>query len=144
MPAYTATTRDLASALTGQPIRPGYAALRDVITIYDNDDSVSRRYAEEAMNAGHAAYWTSASYHNGVACMLCDRANLIHDLPGAIATLHVIHREGDALVGFLDRLIPLNQKAAEELSLAYAGTGTWRDVEELEMRRVRDCRKAVA
>lgn len=142
MNAYTRTAHDLAQALTAQPIRPGYVALRDVIAIYDNDDATSREIAEQAMNDGRPAFWSTCSYHDQVSCNFLNSVNSMHSFDAAVEMLHPVHREMERLLG---KLVPLNEAAAIELSNAYARhTATWRDPYELERRRVRDCRKAVA
>lgn len=142
MNVYSRTTRDLAKALTGQPIRPGYAALRDVIDIYDNDDATSREIAEQAMNDGRPAFWSMCSYHDQVSCNFLNSVNSMHSFDAAVEMVPAHQREMERLLG---KLVPLNEAAVTELSNAYARhTATWRDPFELERRRVRDCRKAVA
>jgi hypothetical protein len=133
-------TRSFASAVAGHEARGGYEALRQVVELYDNDDSFSREKAEEAFNEGRPAYWTMSSYSDAVSCLLVDAANMMHSLDAAL-DLHV--KADKRIEQFLGRLVPLNEEAAQELSEAYAKhTGTWRDIPDLLTRRVRDCRRA--
>ncbi|MEO3387355.1 hypothetical protein [Mesorhizobium sp. CAU 1741] len=141
MNAFTRTAESFASALAGHPVRGGYEALRQIVDLYDNDDAIAREYAEEAFNAGRAAYWSSATHHNAVACELLNAANRVGSLEDAIRAI-VPPFKRDRMQVYLDALVPLNEAAERELSVAYAKyTATWRDEPELAMRRVR---KAVA
>lgn len=130
------------SALAGHPVRGGYEALRQVIDLWDNDDAVARDYAEEAFNAGRAAYWSSATYHAAISKCLMNTANRIGSLEDAIR-VEVRPHQRDRMQEFLDVLVPLNEAAERELSVAYAKyTSTWRDEPELAMRRVRKAVRA--
>lgn len=137
MNSYVRNSRTFALVISGHSIRGGYEALRQVVDLYDNDDTVSLDYAEQAFDDGRPAYWSTASYHNQVACCLLNAANLMHSLDAAIDSVVRPHKR-DRLEAYLDTLIPLNADAETELSLAYARhTGTWRDEHELARRRVR-------
>lgn len=117
--------------------------LDDAATIYGNGYDDLRASAIEAIASGRAAFWTTSNYsatrtvdlpldlNRGVGI----RAALEHALPAWCA-----QNRAPAL----DTMVPLNRKAAEALSGAYATYGIWRTEEELEQRALRDCRKAVA
>ncbi len=141
MNAYVRNTANIALVLTGHPVRGGYEALRQIIDLYDNDDAVAREYAEEAFNAGRPAYWSSATHSAALTKCVMNTANRLGSLEDAIRIEVAPHRRWQ-VQDILDVLVPLNEAAERELSIAYSKyTGTWRDEPELAMRRVR---KAVA
>jgi len=115
----------------------------DAIEIYRNGYDDNRESAIGAIASGRAAYWTTSSYS----------ASRTVDLPLALNRgVSIAEALEEAFPGWrapyreeaLDTIVPLNRKAAIALSNAYARYGSWVDEEELEMRALRDCRKAVA
>jgi hypothetical protein len=116
--------------------------ISDCIKLYDNDDSLLRRYAHAAYDAGRAAYWTVVSYHSQKAASFANRANYLpQDHDGAYLLQAGIEAYGNASYGTrieaLDTLIPLNERAARDLAQAYADTGIWKDEDQLLARRLR-------
>ncbi|WP_309083748.1 hypothetical protein [Chelativorans sp.] len=129
-PGLTDVLAKLASGVAAPPL-----ALQDAITLY-GDDGVMRAMAMKAISAGRAAFWSSATYQSQRALCLCGNLNSGMSFADAMADAYR-HCSGAEKLRALDTLVPLNRKAAEALSLAYAGLGTWRDEHELLMRRVR-------
>lgn len=117
--------------------------LSDAIAVYGNGYDDLRDGAICAIALGRAAYWTTSSYSAARTVDLpfaLHRGLTIADaLEEAFPSWRAQYREAA-----LETLVPLNRKAAMALSNAYAKFGSWREEEELEMRVVRDCRKAVA
>ncbi len=116
--------------------------ISDCIKLYDNDDSLLRRYANQAFAKGEAAYWSVATYHSQKAAQLANRANYLpKDNDGAYLLQAGIEAYGNASFGTrieaLDTLIPLNERAARDLAQAYADTGIWKDEDQLLARRLR-------
>lgn len=118
--------------------------LIDAMEIYDNDDAVMRDRAIDAIAESRAAYWTAAKYHNAAAYSLCYALNDGVDIVRAIENTYPVWKI-DSRIPALETIVPLNRKAVNALALAYVEmSGEWRDDYELERRRLRDCRKAVA
>ncbi len=122
--------------------RVGRQRLDDACTIYRNEDYTSREKALDAFTEDRAAYWSMVTYHNQRGCRLLDALN------GGFTIAQAIHahwnRSDEDQMEALGALVPLNAKACEALSLAYAAMGTWADDGELEMRRLRAPRKMQA
>lgn len=128
------------------PIDEAFAArlrLNDAIDVYGNGYDDLRACAIEAIASGRPAFWTTSNYG----------ATRTVDLPLALNRGTGIRQALEAALPAwcaadrapaLDTIVPLDRKAATALSGAYASFGIWRDEEELEIRALRDCRKAVA
>lgn len=116
--------------------------LNDAIAVYANGYEDLRLGALCAIALGRAAFWTTSSYS---ACRTVDLPMALHRGLTIAAALE------DAFPNWcaadrhraLDTLVPLNRKATTALANAYARFGSWRDEEELEMRALRDTRRAV-
>lgn len=96
------------------------------------DDGMTN-YAVAAFEAGRAAFYSTASYHNQRALCLCDTANMTGDLLGAMRSEY--RYRDDARASGLNALVPLNDEAMSALIAAYSAIGVWRDAYELEARR---------
>lgn len=119
-------------------------SLIDAMEIYDNEDAVMRDRAIDAIAEGRAVFWTTAKYHNAAAYSLCYALNDGVDIVRAVENTYPAWKI-DSRIPSLETIVPLNRKAVNALSLAYAEmAGTWRDDYELERRKLRDCRRAVA
>lgn len=121
--------------------RIGRQRLDDCVDIYGNPDDVMRDFALAAFAEGRPAYWSTRRGHSQVAACLCSSANLMSSLEAAIG-FEFQPWQRDRIVPTLATLVPLNGAAAQELSEAYAARGIWRDVDELEVRRLRDLGRA--
>jgi len=127
------------------PIDEAFAAhlrLSDAIAVYGNGYDDLRASAIEAIASSRAAFWTTSNYGASRTVDLPLELNrgtgIRAALDQALPAWCAMKRETA-----LETIVPLNRKAAEALSGAYASFGIWRDEEELEMRALRDCRKAV-
>lgn len=117
--------------------------LLDAIDVYNNGYDDNRESAIDAIASGRAAYWTTSTYSAARTVDLplaLNRGVSIREALEQAFPAWCADRRPDAL----DTIVPLNRKAAIALSGAYASFGIWRDEAELEMRALRDCRKAVA
>ncbi|MGX9120296.1 hypothetical protein ACWTU6_27075 [Mesorhizobium sp. BHbsci] len=115
--------------------------LLDAIDVYNNGYEDIRESAIEAIAAERAAYWTTSTYSAArtvdLPLALNRGVNIREALEQAFPAWCADRREAA-----LETIVPLNRKAAFALSGAYASFGIWRDEEELEMRALRDCRRA--
>ena len=138
----TLPTRGIVNIVTDAERNPreGLRRLNAAISVYGNDDAQTKEYALDAYIDGRASFWTSATYHSQTAVCLCHAANLISSLEAAIDAEIPAHRSW-MVERMLDTLVPVNFAAAQELAKAYERVGSWRTCEELEDRRVRDCRR---
>lgn len=117
--------------------------LMNVIALYfpgEMVDSIDKADAIEALAAGRATFWTTSRYHSQRAQNLFARINSGMSIADALKRGYGFLPVHEQVAG-LDTLIPINFKAAVALSEAYEALGTFRDVAELEMRRVRGFRK---
>jgi hypothetical protein len=137
MNALAITVRDLTLTLE-RAAHDGTRRLKKAVAIYGNDFS-DKQKALDAFAAGRPAYWTTVSYHAVRAVSLMIAVNRGVEILAALESEYR-HCSNDQKLAALDTLVPLNAEAAEALSQAYARFGLWRDAEELEMRRVRNCR----
>jgi len=112
-----------------------------VVALYDNDDTIMRGGAIEAIAEGRAAYWTMAKYHNARAADLPLLLNAGVDIVRAIDGAYETRQESKHIA--LESIVPLNRKAVNELAKAYLHYGMSRDEAELEARRVRDPRPSL-
>ncbi|MER8925822.1 hypothetical protein [Mesorhizobium sp. M0859] len=117
--------------------------LLDSINVYNNSYDDIRASAVDAIAAGRAAYWTTSTYSAArtvdLPLVLNRGVSITTALEQAFPAWCADRREAA-----LETIVPLNRKAAVALSGAYARFGSWEDEAELEMRALRDCRKAVA
>ncbi|MER8959340.1 hypothetical protein [Mesorhizobium sp. M0701] len=117
--------------------------LLDAIDVYNNGYDDIRASAIDAIAAARAAFWTTSTYSAArtvdLPLALNRGVSIATALEQAFPAWCADRREVA-----LETIVPLNRKAAIALSGAYARFGIWRDEEELEMRALRDCRKAVA
>ncbi|MES0207892.1 hypothetical protein NKJ93_02180 [Mesorhizobium sp. M0028] len=116
--------------------------LLDAIDVYNNGYDDNRESAIEAMAACRAAYWTTSTYSAARTVDLPLTLNRGVNIRDALEHTFPVWC-ADRRPAALDTIVPLNRKAAVALSGAYASYGIWRDEELLEMRALRDCRKAV-
>ncbi len=101
---------------TAELNRDAIQALADAIDFHKNNDAFSRRIAIDAIVNDRAAYWSKVDYHQPVSCEFLDDANRI----GVIKALGRVGAANRALFGdehFLKSLIPLNEKASNELAM---------------------------
>lgn len=116
--------------------------LLDAVAVYQNEDTVMLSDAMEAVASGRAVYWTTASYSNATASDLpyeLNRGRSIKD------TLEAAYQgwKADRRAAALDTIVPCNRAAVNALAKAYIEiAGSFRDDAELELRRVRDTRRA--
>lgn len=86
--------------------------------LHDNGtccDSVNRDLAVDADNFGMAAFAYSGGYHDQRAMTVCYRANE----DGLISAL-LIHNDRDEVERVMESLIPLNNRAREDMVNVYA------------------------
>lgn len=122
----------------------GRMLISDCLKLYDNDDALLRRYVLQNFENDRAAYWTNCSYHSQKFASFAHNANFAANggeedyLDVAAAVAFAPHRgQTVPLIQFYDTLIPLNERAARDLTEAYAKAGIWRDEDELLARRLR-------
>ena len=122
----------------------GRMLISDCLKLYDNDDAMLRRHVLINFEMDRAAYWSNCSYHSQKFAAFAYRANYLkQDKDGDYLHLAAVeafepHRgQSTPLLQYYDTLIPLNERAARDLTEAYARAGQWRDEDELLARRLR-------
>lgn len=114
-------------------------AVRALSHLHGSHSTMGEECVIAAVQAGRAAYWTTASYHNQAAMAVLELANRC-DLTSALALFAVDHHPSyaarrDYLLG---TLIPLNGKARQDINRAWEAMGEATDA----MRRARAARPA--
>lgn len=133
----TNTGQMLANALRGvsASVQAPEITLKRAIERCDNGYTLQAERALAAIHAGRAAYWNTSNYHDASGGILLDALNGGLTFATGLARAYR-YKSDDEKIAALDRLIPLNRQAANELSEAYEEFGTWRDAVELERRAV--------
>ena len=113
--------------------------ISDCIKLYNNDDALLRRYANQAFERDEAAYWSTSTYHSQRAAMFANRANYFPKDTDGIYLMQAADECYGATykIEALDTLIPLNERAARDLCEAYAKLGSWKDEDQVLARRLR-------
>ncbi|MEQ1938598.1 hypothetical protein ABMA46_10110 [Mesorhizobium sp. CN5-321] len=116
-------------------------SLDDAIAVYQNEDTIMREKAIDAIAEGRAAFWTTSSYSSAITADLPYALNAGVEINQAIENAFPAYK-AYRRVPALDTIVPLNMKAALALSVAYSAKGIWKDEPELLMRAKRDMRRA--
>ncbi|RWB29623.1 MAG: hypothetical protein EOQ41_16055 [Mesorhizobium sp.] len=118
--------------------------LENCIAIYGNGYDDIRASAIEAIASGRAAFWTTSTYS---AARTVDLPLALNRGVGIREALEQAFPAwcADRREAAMETIVPLNTKAVNALALAYAQiSGSFFEDAELEARRMRDCRRAVA
>ena len=109
----------LATITPIRDVAPLLSAITVLSALHRNPDSEAQRAAVEAEQQGRAAYWSTATYHNQLACIMLVLANK-RGVGAALAhCADDAHRNEARHSWFLlDSLIPLNPAAVAELAAA--------------------------
>jgi hypothetical protein len=111
------------------PIRtsPALVELRRLSSRYGNEDTPGEELAAGALLTSRPAYWSVTGSTNALSYWR-NEANI----GGGIATVAVPEAH---VRKFLDKLIPLNEAAVDELGHAYTALlSTWEDADDLRER----------
>lgn len=117
------------------------AAMTRITTLayrLDNPNTLTAEYAARNIVEGKPAFWHAEGYSNGPAGAFLAELNRLGSIEAASAYLNGFfpHRHYGS-VDFLDRLLPLNYAAVDDLAGAYAAAGSFRDRSELIRRTER-------
>ena len=124
--------------------------LLDTVALYGNEDTNMLEQAIEAVASGRAVYWTAASYSNATASDLPYELNRGRSIKETVEAAYSDSRfpfnpalKNKLRAAALDTIVPCNRAAVNALAKAYIEiAGSFRDDAELELRRVRDTRRA--
>lgn len=122
----------------------------EAVAVYQNEDTVMLSDAMEAVASGRAVYWTTASYSNATASDLPYELNRGRSIKETVEAAYSDSRfpfnpalKFKLRTAALDTIVPCNRAAVNALAKAYIEiAGSFRDDAELELRRVRDTRRA--
>lgn len=104
----------------------------------DNPNSLTAEYAARNIVEGKPAFWHTEGYSNGPAGAFLSEVNRLASIEaGAVYLRGFFPARGYGSVEFLDRLLPLNDAAVDDLAGAYAAAGSFRDLSELIRRTER-------
>ncbi len=114
--------------------------LRSAITLYGSTDSEQERLAAGAIVGDRAVFWKTFGYGSTRMTLAFEAILQGEAIETAVRREFAGHPYEGRRVDFLDRLVPLNRQATADLLAAYEAFGEFRRAEEVERRRVRDCR----
>ncbi len=116
------------------PIEPVAETIDRLVERFDNANSLVREEALKAEVEGRAVFWLKAEYHDQRTNLIAEMANA-EDLHAAMIEIFGEARETDHPFAtpeyVLDRLIPLNRMAAQQMRAEYNRVGTFRTFDEL-------------
>ena len=104
-------------------ISPAHAIrglIAELVCRHDNYESGRAAAALAAAEAGRAAFWTTAQYHNATACLLVLAANAT-GLAAALGAWSDPRHPRKTRAALLATLVPLNALAALDLTIARGG-----------------------
>lgn len=94
---------------------------------HNNPDSYCAPMAADRLCEGRAAFWSRTGYSDQFTGGVCDAANRLGDLIDACDEMQVWTKQrASSPIEMLDRLIPLNEPAREQLEATYNRAGTFR------------------
>ena len=103
--------------------------LRAAVKLYRNDDTHSEDLAANAAFEQRAAWWLSVGYSSTSTTMIVDDLNKGIDIEIALARYYILDDKQ-----MLDRLVPLNREAVNDLLDAYKKRGVVYQAEDVDTR----------